>query len=218
MNKEVGQMDTTLRKETTNTTVTVPEVTPQTRGGIGVVWGLLRLAMGWTFLWAFLDKAFALGFSTGRVLDEATGATVKIDFFGDAAWINGGSPTAGVLGFAMRGPFKGFYETITGAQIGAAGPTAAAWVDWVFMFSMLAIGLALVLGVGIKLASLGGIAWMAIFYTATAIWPEHNPVIDEHVIEALVLAGLFLANAGIYLGLGRWWQRTTLVKRYPFLA
>ncbi len=29
------------------------------------------LAMGWTFLWAFLDKAFALGFSTGRVLNDA---------------------------------------------------------------------------------------------------------------------------------------------------
>ena len=36
----------------------------------GVVWGLLRIAMGWTFLWAFLDKAFALGFSTGRNRDR----------------------------------------------------------------------------------------------------------------------------------------------------
>ena len=47
----------------------------------GKVWGLLRIAMGWTFFWAFLDKAFALGFATGRNPD--TGA---IDFFGKAAW------------------------------------------------------------------------------------------------------------------------------------
>jgi thiosulfate dehydrogenase [quinone] large subunit len=86
------------------------------------------------------------------------------------------------------------------------------------MLSMLGIGLALILGVGVKLASLGGIAWMAIFFTATAIWPEHNPFVDEHVIEALVLAGLFFANAGRYLGLGKIWQRTELVKKHPILA
>jgi hypothetical protein len=48
--------------------------------GLQRVFALLRLALGWTFLWAFLDKAFALGFSTGRVLNDA-GQTVKIDFF-----------------------------------------------------------------------------------------------------------------------------------------
>ncbi len=68
--------------------------------GLQRVFAPLRVAVGWTFLWAFLDKAFALGFSTGRVLTE-TGATEKIDFFGDAAWINGASPTAGALGFAL---------------------------------------------------------------------------------------------------------------------
>ncbi|MGZ8580917.1 MAG: hypothetical protein ACXWW9_06500, partial [Actinomycetota bacterium] len=104
-------MDTQVRK--TVEPVTIPEATPETRRGLGVVMGLLRLALGWTFLWAFLDKMFALGFSTGRVVDEATGAS-SIDFVGDAAWINGGSPTAGVLGFAMKGPFTDFYQTITG--------------------------------------------------------------------------------------------------------
>jgi thiosulfate dehydrogenase (quinone) large subunit len=208
-------MDTQVRM--TTEPVTIPEATPETHRGLGVVMGLLRLAMGWTFLWAFLDKAFALGFSTGRVVDEATGAST-IDFVGDAAWINGGSPTAGVLGFAMKGPFVDTYQTITGFQMTEAGPTSAAWVDWVYMLSMLVIGLALILGVGVKLASLGGIAWMAIFYTATAIWPEHNPFLDDHVIEALVLGALFLANAGIYLGLGKVWQQTELVKKHPILA
>ncbi len=208
-------METQVRK--TVEPVTIPDVTPETHTGLGVVMGLLRLALGWTFLWAFLDKAFALGFSTGRVVDEA-GATVNIDFFGDAAWINGGSPTAGVLGFALKGPFTDFYQTITGFQMTEAGPTSAAWVDWIYMGSMLLIGLALILGIGVKLASVGGIVWMAIFYTATAIWPEHNPFVDDHVIGALVLAALFLANAGIYLGLGKVWQRTELVKKHPILA
>jgi len=198
--------------------VAIPDAAPQVRrGGLGVVMGLLRLALGWTFLWAFLDKAFALGFSTGRVVNEETGAST-IDFFGDAAWINGGSPTAGVLGFAMKGPFTDFYQTITGFQMTEMGPTSAAWVDWVYMLSMLAIGLALILGIGVKLASIGGIIWMAIFYTATAIWPEHNPFVDDHVVEALVLGALIFANAGIYLGFGKAWQRTQLVRKHPILA
>jgi thiosulfate dehydrogenase [quinone] large subunit len=208
-------MDTQVRK--TVEPVTIPEATPETRTGLGVVLGLLRLVMGWTFLWAFLDKAFALGFSTGRVVNEA-GETVNIDFFGDAAWINGGSPTAGVLGFALKGPFTDFYQTVTGFQMTDVGPTSAAWVDWVYMLSMLAIGLALILGIGVKLASIGGIAWMAIFYTAVAIWPEFNPFVDDHVVEALVLGALFFANAGIYLGLGKVWQQTELVRKHPILA
>ena len=208
-------MDTMVRK--TVEPVTIPEAAPERPKGVGVFIGLLRLALGWTFLWAFLDKAFALGFSTGRVVNE-TGETVNIDFVGDAAWINGGSPTAGVLGFAMKGPFTDFYQTITGFQMTEAGPTSAVWVDWIYMLSMLAIGLALILGIGVKLASVGGIIWMAIFYTATAIWPEHNPFLDDHVVDALVLGLLFFANAGIYLGFGKAWQRTELVQKYPILA
>ena len=42
--------------------------------GLQRVFGVLRIAMGWTFLWAFLDKAFGLGFSTGR--NAETGAIV----------------------------------------------------------------------------------------------------------------------------------------------
>jgi thiosulfate dehydrogenase [quinone] large subunit len=210
--------DRTNQARTNKEAVAIPEADPRVGGGgLGVVMGLLRLALGWTFLWAFLDKAFALGFSTGRVVNEETGAST-IDFFGDAAWINGGSPTAGVLGFAMKGPFTDFYQSITGFQMTEMGPTSAAWVDWVYMLSMLAIGLALILGIGVKLASIGGIIWMAIFYTATAIWPEHNPFVDDHVVEALVLGALIFANAGIYLGFGKAWQRTQLVRKHPILA
>lgn len=167
-----------------------------------VVWGLARLAIGWIFLWAFLDKAFALGFATGR--NPETGA---IDFFGPAAWVNGGSPTDGVLQFALRGPFKGLYDGLAG-QV---------WVEWVYMLSMLLIGLALIFGIGIRLAAIGGIVWMAIFYTATAVWPEFNPFLDDHVVYAIVLAGIAFVGAGRYLGLGKYWEKVPLVQRYPIL-
>jgi thiosulfate dehydrogenase [quinone] large subunit len=167
------------------------------------IWGLLRIAMGWTFLWAFLDKAFALGFSTGR--NPETGV---IDFFGKDAWIHGGSPTDGVLMFALKGPFKGLYDGLAGAT----------WVEWGYMLAMLLIGVALILGIGTRLAALGGIAWMVIFYTATAIWPEHNPFLDEHVVNTIVLAGIAYVGAGRYLGLGRYWERLAVVKRFPILT
>ncbi|MFI7542538.1 hypothetical protein ACIBQZ_14865, partial [Actinoplanes sp. NPDC049599] len=48
----------------------------------------LRLALGWVFLWAFIDKMFGLGLATPE----------------KGAWINGGSPTKGFLGNAVAGP------------------------------------------------------------------------------------------------------------------
>ena len=173
------------------------------RGG-GVFWGLLRIGIGWLFLWPFLDRLFALGFSTGR--NPETGV---VDRFGDAAWINGGSPTEGFLsnGLHTKEPFEGFYSGLAGQ----------AWVDWVYMVSMAAIGLALILGIATRAAALAGVAWMVLFYTAAAVWPEHNPLIDDRVIEAVALAGIAFVGAGRYLGLGRRWERSALVRRYPVL-
>src|SRR5438093_12137534 len=104
--------------------------------GLQRVFAVLRLAMGWTFLWAFLDKAFALGFSTGRVVDDA-GATVRIAFFGAASWFHAASPTAGGLGLALKGPLTHFYQRITCYEMTQAGLTSAAWVDWLYMRVMM---------------------------------------------------------------------------------
>ena len=170
----------------------------------GRIWGILRIAIGSVFLWSFLDKAFSLGFSTGR--NPETGA---IDFFGPDAWINGGSPTDGFLQFGLH--TKGFLADMYAAL---AGQT---WVEWGYMLSMLLIGLALILGIGARAAAVGGIVWMAMFYTASAIWPEHHPFVDDHVVYGIVLAGIAYVGAGRYVGLGRWWESTSLVRRFPVL-
>ena len=165
--------------------------------GLRRVFGLLRVAMGWTFLWAFIDKLFGLGFSTGRNVE--TGAIV---FGGPDAWINGGSPTAGVLGFALKGPFKGFYRIdhrihddrrgTSGCRMGGLGLRALDARDRARPDPRRRWG---------GFAAVGGIIWMGIFFTATAIWPEHNPFLDDHVVEAIVLAALFLAQRrGRYYG------------------
>ncbi|HZK51251.1 MAG TPA: DoxX family protein [Actinomycetota bacterium] len=181
-----------------------PGTAPESQPKVRLVWGVLRLMMGFTFLWAFLDKLLALGFATGR--NPETGA---IDFFGDAAWINGASPTEGFLSFGLhtKEPFLSFYEGLAGS----------AWVDWIYMVSMAAIGIALILGIATRLSAIGGALWMLIFYTAAAVWPENNLFLDDHLVYAVIFAGLAYAGAGRYLGLGSWWRKTELVKKYPIL-
>ena len=98
--------------------------------------GVLRLVVGWTFLWAFFDKLLALGYSTGRNPE-----TDVVDYFGPEAWINGGSPTYGFLAFGADGPFKDFYTSI-------AGDT---WTNWAFMLGLLAIGVAYMTGICTRL-------------------------------------------------------------------
>lgn len=161
----------------------------------------LRMALGFVFFWAFLDKMFALGFATGR-LEEG-----GIDFFGDgAAALNGGSPTLGFLKFGSRGPLASFWQ-------GLAGDT---WLNVLFLTALAGIGLALLLGVGLRIAAISGSLLMLGMWSV-AIWPANNPVIDDHIIYALVLVVLALTAAGNTWGLGARWSRTRLVQRFPIL-
>jgi thiosulfate dehydrogenase (quinone) large subunit len=165
------------------------------------VTGVLRIGLGWVFLWAFLDKMFALGFSTGR--DAKTGI---VDRFGDAAWLNGGSPTKGFLSFGTKGPFADFYSSIAGAG----------WADWLFMMGLLGIGLALVLGIGTRVAAVAGSALMVMMWSA-ALAPETNPFMDDHLVYALTLIVLALMGAGRFVGLGRQWEQLSVVRHHGWL-
>ncbi|HET6531942.1 MAG TPA: hypothetical protein VFH03_15235 [Actinoplanes sp.] len=150
----------------------------------------LRLALGWIFLWAFLDKLFGLGFAT-----EAKNA-----------WINGGSPTKGFLGNAVSGPFADFYRSFAGA----------AWADWLFMIGLAGIGIALILGIGVRVAAVAGGLLLVLMWTAV-LPPENNPFMDDHLVYAAVLALLAVTNAGATLGFGNTWAKLPIVQRQPWL-
>ncbi|MFI6760860.1 hypothetical protein ACIBF5_17175 [Micromonospora sp. NPDC050417] len=154
------------------------------------LWAGLRIALGWTFLWAFLDKTFGLGHET-----EAK-----------AAWVNGGSPTRGFLQFGAAGPFESLYHGIAGS----------AWADWLFMIGLAGIGVALMLGIGLRIAAVAGGLLFVMMWTVV-LPPENNPFMDDHLINAAVLATLALTAAGDTLGLGRPWARLPLVRRLPWL-
>jgi thiosulfate dehydrogenase [quinone] large subunit len=163
----------------------------------------LRIGFGVTFLWAFLDKLLALGFGTGR--NPETGA---VDRFGPDAWINGGSPTFGFLNFGVPAdnPFREFFNSLAGNV----------WIDWLFMSALLGIGLALTLGVGMRLAAASGVALYLMMWVAS-LPLENNPVVDDHLLGALTLVVLATTLAGDTWGLGKAWARSQLVRHYKVL-
>jgi len=155
------------------------------------VFAALRIVIGATFLWAFLDKLFGLGYSTPS----------------ERSWLNGGSPTKGFLANSASGPFQGLYHDIAGAG----------WADWLFMLGLAAIGTALILGIGIRIAGLAGALLYLMMWTVV-LPPENNPLLDDHIIGALAVLGLALIHAGDTAGLGHWWKRQPLVRDHPWLV
>jgi len=162
-------------------------VTPK---GLPYIWAVVRIALGWIFLWAFVDKLIGLGFATPA----------------DRGWLDGGSPTTGFLKGTAENALGGFFSGLAGQ----------AWVDWLFMLGLLGIGGALILGAGLRIAAVTGGLLMVLMWAAE-LPLANNPFMDDHIIYALVLAGLAVANAGDTLGIGRWWASTELVQRFPFL-
>jgi len=177
---------------------------PEVRAREGLVaryaWAISRLSIGFVFVWAFFDKLLALGYATGT--DRDTGV---IDRFGDAAWVNGGSPTTGYLS-GVTGPFKGLFEPLAGA----------AWADWLFMTGLLAIGVALMLGIGMRIAAASGALLLGFMWMAS-LPLDNNPFMDDHLVYAMVLIGLAAVHAGNTLGFGRTWANTDVVRRHPVL-
>ena len=151
---------------------------------------LLRVTLGFYMLWAFFDKLFGLGKATPK----------------SNAWLSGGSPTTDFLKLYSSGPFKEFYASLAGQ----------AWVDWLFMLGLLLIGLALILGVGIRIACYSGSLLFLLMWTAL-LWPKNNPFLDDHIIFIVALAVIQFTHAGRYYGLGNWWSKTNLVKWLPVL-
>lgn len=159
---------------------------------------VLRIATGFVFLWAFLDKVFGLGYSTPS----------------ERAWTNGGSPTLGFLSNIDVGPFASTFRSWAGD----------AWADWLFMIGLAAVGVAVALGIGLRLAAISGsvlmaLMWMAEWHPARftsggELTGSTNPLVGYHVIYALVLVVLAVTSAGDHWGLGQAWRRLPLVRRF----
>ena len=146
-----------------------------------------RLFLSWIFLWAFVDKLFGFGQPTEK------------------GWLSGVSPSEGFLSHA-DGPFKSVCHAMAGAV----------WADALFMFGLAGLGVALLLGVCLRVAAIGGTFLMFMLWAAS-LWPDTNPFMDMHWIYAAMLAAVALSDAGSTLGLGRVWARFPVVRDHPIL-
>jgi len=159
--------------------------------GAKTLLAITRIVIGLEFLWAFIDKLFGLGFATKP----------------ENAWFSGGSPTLGFLTKGATGPFTKVFNAIGGKGL----------TDWLFMLALLLIGIALLLGIGMKIATISGSVLMFFMWSAALPKPNNLFQIDDHIIIILVLLTLLFLKAGQTAGLGKWWTNTPLVKRAPFL-
>ena len=134
--------------------------------------------MGFVFLWAFLDKTFGLRHSTGAPREDGSVAS---------SWIDGGAPSRDTSRTARSSPAKDLFASM-----------ASPLTDWLFMLGMLGVGLAVVLGIGLRVSAVAGsLLMMSLWLTQ---WPPRdgsmNPVVDQHLAYTLVLivCALFLAG------------------------
>lgn len=167
----------------------------------GAAIAALRVGTGFVFFWAFLDKTFGLDYSTPS----------------SRAWIHGGSPTRGFLSSVNVGPWQSMYHAWAGK----------AWADWLFMLGLLGIGLALILGIGLRLAAVAGVVLLAFMWFAVFPPARHaadgsptgstNPVVDDHFLEALALIAVAAFGTRSRLGLGATWAKLLFVRRSKIL-
>lgn len=163
---------------------------------------VLRISVGFVFLWAFLDKMFGLGYATSSA----------------RAWVDGGSPTEGFLGGVNAGPFQSMAHSMAGDP----------WANVLFMVGLASVGVALTLGVAMRLAAVSGALMLVFMWLAE--WPparfgsdgaatsSSNPFMDSHLVYALVLFALVAISAGSMWSLRSRWIKLPIVARYPWLV
>ncbi len=148
---------------------------------------VMRMLLGYVFVWAFFDKLLGLGYATTP----------------ERAWVNGGSPTEGFLS-NVQGPFADFFNSLAGSFL----------IDWLFMVGLLAIGAALIAGIGLRIAAIAGSTLLVLMWMASMPL-QNNPFIDDHIVYAAALWVIALAPR-------KWsvvneWLANPTVKKNPWL-
>ncbi len=137
---------------------------------------LLRVFVGWHFLYEGIAKLTSPSWSAAGYLKQA------------------------------RGPFAGLFRSI------AAQPNMLENANLLTMWGLTIVGLLLMLGLFTRLASLGGIAFILLFYLATppfvgyfyAIPSEGSYlIVNKNLVELCALMVIFATGSGRFAGLDR---------------
>jgi thiosulfate dehydrogenase [quinone] large subunit len=109
-----------------------------------------------------------------------------------------------------KGPFADFFNGMAGNWT----------VEYLVVYGELLIGVALLLGVLVRFASLSGMAMMTLF--TIAMWPiadkpTDNPIVDVRTFYLVVFAMVFFLAPGRFLGIDRWLEGTRIVQKHKRL-
>ena len=118
---------------------------------------------------------------------------------------------AGYLGGAKT--FSGLY-----AWFASAGNID--WVNFVNEWGLTLLGASLILGVGVRLSSILGVALMLLYYFPILQFPKvgtHSFIVDEHIVYALALVFFAAVRAGRYYGLEERCAKLPICSKFPRL-
>ena len=164
--------------------------------GQGRLVAILRVAVGSIFLTAGVQKAFLSEepFSAVGFLKFATGGTPIL-----------AAPVEDVV----YNPTQGFWIALAG------NADLMAIINWMVVFGQIAIGLALIVGLATRFASLMGTLMMLFFFFAA--WEFEHGIVNQHLTYALVTGFLGYIAAGRYYGLDAIVEKLEWVRATPQL-
>ncbi|MEX2053893.1 MAG: DoxX family protein [Patescibacteria group bacterium] len=144
---------------------------------------LLRVALGWIFLYSGLNKVLNPEWTAAGYLKGAKTFTDLYQWFAADAHIG--------------------------------------WVSFLNQWGQTLIGAALILGIGVRIASWGGALMMLLYYFPVLTFPKigaNSYLVDEHIIYALVFLFLGALGAQGTWGIYSWLKARGINQKVPWLA
>ena len=121
--------------------------------------------------------------------------------------------------WSAAGYIKGA-KTLPGAFAWFLNPQVLPVVDFLVKWGLVALGVALILGVMVRISSYLGILLMILFYIPVLNFPlagAHAYIVDEHIIYIAGLLVLSSLHSGKAWGIGAWCAKWPICSRYPKL-
>ena len=140
--------------------------------------GILRIALGWLFLYAGFTKLINPNWSAAGYLNNAK-------------------------------TFASFYQWL-------ASPNILPLTNFLNEWGLTLIGIALILGVLVRLNSVLGALMMVLYYFPVLEFPylEHAYLVDEHIIYTLAFIVLAVFQSGRHWGLDGWLSKQPMCQKF----
>ena len=121
--------------------------------------------------------------------------------------------------WSAAGYLKGA-KTFAGLYQWLASPEILPVINFINEWGLTLLGISLILGVGVRLASILGAVLMLLYYFPILDFPypgQHSFIVDEHIIYALVLLLFAIFRAGRIWGLGSSCLKLPICSKFPRL-